>query len=310
MLLAPGLLLAGCTMAPRYERPALPVPAAPAGAPQADEAPPLAWNAFFTDARLRQVITLALANNRDLRIAMAHVAEARARAHVQGADLFPTIKAGAGGTIERVPAGLGGVTGPVAGTGSRYDIYQAQVGVSAWEVDLFGRVRSLTQAAQDQYFASAANRRAAQVTLVSEVATAWLQLVSDREQLRIARETADTFDQTLKITQARATMGVSSDLDIRQAETTYQQARSDVARLTTTIAQDRNALDLLAGTPIADDLLPAGQDGSDATITSLPGGLASRVLLKRPDVQAAEFQLKAANANIGRPAPPSSPTSR
>jgi multidrug efflux system outer membrane protein len=299
MLLAPGLLLAGCTMAPRYERPALPVPAAPAGAPQADEAPPLAWNAFFTDARLRQVITLALANNRDLRIAMAHVAEARARAHVQGADLFPTIKAGAGGTIERVPAGLGGVTGPVAGTGSRYDIYQAQVGVSAWEVDLFGRVRSLTQAAQDQYFASAANRRAAQVTLVSEVATAWLQLVSDREQLRIARETADTFDQTLKITQARATMGVSSDLDIRQAETTYQQARSDVARLTTTIAQDRNALDLLAGTPIADDLLPAGQDGSDATITSLPGGLASRVLLKRPDVQAAEFQLKAANANIG-----------
>lgn len=299
ILLAQGLLLAGCTMAPRYERPALPVPAAPTGAPQADETPPLAWNAFFTDARLRRVITLALANNRDLRIALAHVAEARARAHVQGADLFPTITAGAGGTIERVPPGLSGVTSQASGTGSRYDIYQAQVGVSAWEVDLFGRVRSLTKAAQDQYFASAANRRAAQVTLVSEVATAWLQLVADREQLRIAGETADSFEQTLKITQARATMGVSSDLDIHQAETSYQQARSDVARLTTTIAQDHNALDLLAGTPIADDLLPAGQDGSDATITSLPGGLASHVLLKRPDVQAAEFQLKAANANIG-----------
>jgi multidrug efflux system outer membrane protein len=188
---------------------------------------------------------------------------------------------------------------PTGGGSARYNIYQAQVGVSAWEIDLFGRVRSLTQAALEQYLASADTQRAAQVTLVSEVASAWLQLGSDREQLSIAKDTAATFEQTLKITQGRASMGVASDLDLHQAETTLQQARADVARLTTTVAQDRNALDLLAGTHVPDDLLVTGQSEQDATVGQLPGGLASSVLLKRPDVSAAEHQLKSANANIG-----------
>jgi multidrug efflux system outer membrane protein len=312
-LLAPGLL-AGCTMAPHYARPALSVPAAPPpvdggqdtpeiAAARSQTVPPLGWESFFTQPQLRQVVALALANNRDLRIAMAHVAQARAQAHVQGAELFPTVNASAGATYQRTLGGLAGsgtTAGVPNGSGSaRYDIYQAQVGVSAWEIDLFGRVRSLTQAALEQYLASADNRRAAQVTLVSEVAHGWLQLASDREQLTIARETAATFEQTLKITQGRAAMGVSSDLDLHQAETTWQQANADVARLVTTVAQDRNALDLLAGTHVPEALLAAGQSDQDATIAQLPGGLSSSVLLKRADVSAAEHQLKAANANIG-----------
>jgi outer membrane protein, multidrug efflux system len=294
--LAPGVLLAGCTMAPHDTRPAMPVPAtqpAQAGAAAADTSPPLAWQAFFTDARLGKVIAIALANNRDLRLAIAHVAQARAQARVQGGELFPTISAGAAGDMERVPSGLSTYGA------SRYDLARAQVGVSAWEVDLFGRLRSLTRAAQEQYFASADNRRAAQVTLIAEVADGWLQLAGDQEQLAIAQQTEQAYAQTLAITRGRAGQGVASDLDARQAEAAWQQARADVARLATSVAQDRNAIDLLAGTPVAQDLLPTGQEGLEPTIAGLPGGLASSVLLARPDVSAAEHQLKAANADIG-----------
>lgn len=298
-LVLPALLLAGCTMAPQYERPALPVPATPALAPgdaAADTAPPMAWERFFTDARLRKVIALGLENNRDLRIAIAHVAQARAQARVQGADLFPTITAGASSDSERMPAGLGNVGG---GGSSRYDLVRAQLGVSAWELDLFGRVRSLTASAQEQYFASAENRRAAQVTLVSEIANAWLQLAADRDLLAIARDTEQAYAQTLAITKGRAGQGIASDLDTRQADTAYQQAHAEVARLTTVVAQDRNAIDLLAGTPVDAALLPGDGESGDATLARLPGGLASSVLLDRPDVAAAEHQLKSANADIG-----------
>jgi multidrug efflux system outer membrane protein len=160
-------------------------------------------------------------------------------------------------------------------------------------------VRNLTQAAQEEYFASIDNRAAAQVSLVSEVANAWLQLAADREQLAIARDTHAAFAQTLEITQDRAKMGVASDLDLQQARTSFEQARADIARLTTTVAQDRNALDLLVGTPVGDAMLPEGLDTTEATIGQLPGGLASSVLLKRPDVSSAEHDLRSANANIG-----------
>lgn len=297
--LLPALLLAGCSMAPHYERSAMPVPATPALAPgdaAADTTPPMAWERFFTDARLRKVIALGLENNRDLRIAIAHVAQARAQARVQGADLFPTIAASASSDSERTPAGLSAVGG--AGS-SRYDLERAQLGVSAWEIDLFGRVRSLTAAAQEEYFASAENRRAAQVTLVSELANAWLQLAADQDLLAIARDTEQAYSQTLAINRGRAAQGIASDLDTRQADTAYQQAHAEVARLTTVVAQDRNAIDLLAGKPVDAALLPGGQDTGEATIGSLPGGLASSVLLDRPDVAAAEHQLRSANADIG-----------
>jgi multidrug efflux system outer membrane protein len=276
----------------------------------------MAWKDYFTDARLRAVIGLSLENNRDLRVAVAHIAQARARYKVQGADLFPTISAGASGDIAQVPSGLSGLTGGSGGSAggpansTRYNLYRGQLGVSAWEIDLFGRVRNLTQAAQEEYFASIDNRAAAQVSLVSEVANAWLQLAADREQLAIARDTHAAFAQTLEITQDRAKMGVASDLDLQQARTSFEQARADIARLTTTVAQDRNALDLLVGTPVGDAMLPEGLDTTEATIGQLPGGLASSVLLKRPDVSSAEHDLRRPMPISARRGRPSSRRSR
>lgn len=321
------LALAACNMAPHYVRPAMPVPAAtpqgPSYAPAQAQASPapladLSWQAFFTDDRLRKLIALALDNNRDLRIAVANVAQARAQYRVQNADIFPTIGVNGGGTFQRIPGQLSsqsttGTTGSGAsannGLGTlaesgtsgatRSNIYSASVGVSAWEVDLFGRVRNLSKAAQEQFFAAAENRDAARTSLISEVATAWLTLAADQDRLRIAQDTAKAYGETLTIIQARAREGSSSDLDVKQAQTSYEQARSDIASTTTAVAQDRNALDLLAGTTVGADLLPSELGSSDVTITDLPAGLPSQLLLRRPDVAGAEDQLRAANANIG-----------
>lgn len=320
--LATAVLLAGCNMAPHYVRPGMPVPTSmPAGPAYASneagarDPADVAWRDFFTDERLRRLIEVALANNRDLRIALANVAQARAQFRVQRADLFPTIGLNGSATYQRTPSGLGGIaegtgtgsTGGVAGTGgtaaasatSRSDIYQASVGVSAWEIDLFGRIRNLTEAAQEQYFASGANRDAAQTALIAQVATAWVTMAADQDRLRIARDTAKAFGETLEITRGRAREGVASDLEVRQAQTSYDQARSDIASATTAVAQDQNALNLLAGTTVAQDLLPSALGTGDATIADLPAGLSSQVLLRRPDIAAAEHQLRSANADIG-----------
>ena len=325
-------LLAGCNMAPHYVRPAMPVPAAmpegPAYAPNADGTPQaadIAWHDFFVDERLRRLIALSLANNRDLRIAVANVAQARAQYRVQRADLFPTIGLNGSATFVRTPPGLGGVAGGTgtgtdtgsgsgasgagAGTGtgagavatsaSRYDIYEASVGVSAWEIDLFGRLRNLTEAAQEQYFATEANRDGARVALIAQVATAWATMAADQDRLRIARDTEKAFGETFEITRGRAREGIASDLEVRQAQTSYEQARSDIASGMTAVTQDKNALDLLAGASVPSDLLPDALGSSDATVANLPAGISSQVLLRRPDIAAAEHQLRSANANIG-----------
>ncbi|WP_260929529.1 efflux transporter outer membrane subunit [Novosphingobium sp. 9] len=311
--LAGAALLSGCNMAPKYVRPAAPVPettpqGAAYGPEQGGAVQPagLAWHDFFTDERLRQLIALSLQNNRDLRISLANVEQARAQFKVQRADLFPTLGANGTATYQRTPAGLGGVAGgtgtgagAAAGSSTRADIYQANVGVSAWEIDLFGRVRNLTQAAQESYFASQANRDAAQVTLISQIATGWLTMAADQDRLNIARETMKAFGQTLDITKSRAKEGIASDLEIKQAQTTYDQARSDLASATTAVAQDQNLLNLLAGTTVPAAMLPDGLGTDDATIANLPANLPSEVLLRRPDIVSAEHQLRAANANIG-----------
>ncbi|MBE2993986.1 efflux transporter outer membrane subunit [Sphingomonas sp. CFBP 13603] len=328
---AAGLTLAGCNLAPKYVRPELPVaPSGPTGpayaagnAANAIVPADTAWEAFFTDDRLRGVIRLALDNNRDVRIAVANVAQARAQYRVQRADLFPTLGAtgsatyqkspfnavggggvgggtGGGGTGGGVGGGVGGGTGAgaVAGSG-RVDIYSANVGVSAWEIDLFGRIRNLTQAQQEAYFAAEENRNAAQVSLISETATAWLTMAADQDRLKIAQDTERAFGQTLKLTQDRFRIGIASELEVRQARTTYDQARSDIADATTLIAQDQNALNLLAGTTVTPELLPARMPDKTPTLENLPANLSSEVLLRRPDVAAAEHNLIAANANIG-----------
>lgn len=301
LVLGSMLALAGCDMAPHYVRPAMPVPPelphGPAYTPEASadtQTADIAWRDFFIDDRLRKLIALSLANNRDLRVATANVTQARAQYGVQHAGLFPTINAGGGATFARTPEAIAGSPSLV-----RTDIYSATAGVSAWEIDLFGRMRNLSKEALEQYFASAENRDAAQVSLIAEVANAWTTLAADQDRLKLAEDTARAFGETLSITRGRAQAGVASDLDVQQAQTSYDQARSDIAATTTAVAQDRNALDLLAGATVPVELLPSGLGDRDATIADLPAELSSQVLLRRPDIQSAEHQLRAANASIG-----------
>lgn len=303
ILLATSLAvsLAACDMAPKYIRPAPPVPAASPQGPaypvavdgSAVSPADTAWQDFFVDPRLVRVIDTALGNNRDLRLAVANVEQARSQYRVQRADLLPTVDGRAGGTFQKSPFG------GAAGAAGRMDIYSASVGVSAWEVDLFGRVRNLTKAAQEQYFASVENRNAAQTALIAEVATAWLTMAADQERLRIARDLEGAFGKTLELTRARFDRGIASELEVRQAQTSYDQARSDIAQATTLVAMDQNALNLLAGTTIGAADLPTALPEGDVTIANLPADLPSALLLRRPDIAAAEHDLRAANANIG-----------
>ncbi len=293
-----SLALAACDMAPKYVRPQLAVPAASPQGPAygADNGAAIvpadtAWRDFFTDARLARVIETALANNRDLRIALANVEQARAQYRVQRADLLPGVSAGGTATYQDSPFSL-------AGSG-RTDLYQAQVGISAWEVDLFGRVRNLSKAAQEQYFASVETRNAAQTALIAETANAWLTMAADQERLRIARDLEQAFGKTLELNRARFAKGIASELEVRQAQTSYDAARSTIAETTTLVAQDQNALNLLAGTTVPATDLPEGFPTASATIENLPANIASDVLLRRPDIASAEHQLLSANANIG-----------
>ncbi|KKW92835.1 efflux transporter outer membrane subunit [Sphingobium chungbukense] len=296
--LALALTLAACDMAPKYARPALPVPDASPQGPSyavgegvAIVPAETAWKDFFVDPRLARVIETALIHNRDLRVAVANVEQARAQYKARRADIFPTIGANGSATYQDTPFSQ-------AGSG-RTDIYAASVGVSAWEIDLFGRVRNLTQAAQEQYFASVENRNAAQTALIAEIANAWLAMAADQERLKIARDLEKAFGQTLDLTRARFAKGIASELEVRQAQTSYDQARSDIAQATTLVAQDQNALNLLTGTTVPADDLPTAMPEGDVTLANLPVDLPSTALLRRPDIMAAEHQLLSANANIG-----------
>ena len=179
------------------------------------------------------------------------------------------------------------------------ELYSAQIGISAFEIDLFGRVRNLSEAALQTYFATEEAQRAARISLIAEIANAWLSYGAAQDQLRIAEKTLVTYQETRDLTQAQFRIGVASELEASQAEAQYQAARTDIATLRTQLAQTRNALELLAGAPVADDLLPQGLPDDGATLKSLPTGLSSSVLLRRPDVLGAERQLRAQNANIG-----------
>jgi len=290
-LLAASLTLAGCAgLAPTYERPAAPVApqwpvpqAATADAKAAD----LGWREFFTDAKLQALIEQALANNRDLRVAVLNVQRAQAQYGVQRADRLPSVNAGVGQTAQRMN---GAVTRQ----------YTATLGVSAYELDLFGRVKNLTDAALEQYLATDDARRSTQISLVAEVASAYLTLAADQERLRLTEQTLLSRQDGLRLTQRLQGAGVSSTLDLRQAEIAAETAQADLATLTRQVAQDRNALELLVGQPLQPAQWPdAGTDTAVTQTAELSAGLPSDVLLARPDVQQAERSLRAANANIG-----------
>jgi multidrug efflux system outer membrane protein len=307
LALLPLLALAGCDMAPKHVRPAGAVPtelpqggAYPPAAATATDPTTIAWRDFFTDDSLRKVIALGLDNNRDLRIAVANVAQARAQYRVQRADLLPTINGTGAATYTNNTLAFSGTTGGSAATSSStIKVYQANVGLSAFEIDLFGRVRNLTKAAFEQYLASEEGQRASRIALIGEIATAYLTLAADQDQMKIAQDTLASFDESLKLTTAQFNSGVASELESRQAETNYEGAKHDLAALKAQIAQDQNALNLLVGTTVPVELLPSQLGDHSFTITDLPAGLSSEILQRRPDVLQAEHQLKAQDANIG-----------
>ena len=291
-------LIGGCTLDPAYRRPTGAVPASfpqgPAYAPPAagPAAAAVSWRAFFTDPDLKAVIELALAQNRDLRAALANIQSAKGQVAVQRAALLPNVNATGGELYQQSPNPFGG--------GGAFDerFYSAGLGFSSWEIDLFGHTRSLTRAAFDQYLASQDARRAVQVSLIAQVATAWFSLAADQDLLAVAQQTLKAQQDSLDLTRARFNAGVASMLDVRQAETTVEQARSDVATFTTSVAQDRNALDLLVGAPTPQARLPKTLP-ADGGVAGVQAGVSSDVLLSRPDVLEAEHQLQADEANIG-----------
>lgn len=294
-------LLAGCaTLAPDYETPTAPVPqqwpaAEPISSPSAVTAD-IGWQDFVTDARLRQLIQLALANNRDLRVAGLNIERARAQYQIQRADLFPTVQATAGGTGQRTLASLS-TTGQAMTTHQ----YTAGLGFASYELDFFGRLRSLKDRALYQFLGTEEARHSAQISLVAEVASTYLSLVADNERLKLAEETRISQQSSYELTKRRFELGSASELDLRQAQTSVESARVDVARYTGQLAQDRNALALLIGKPLPDDL-DLAQPGTLASVSplaSVPNGVPATVLQRRPDVLQAERQLQAANANIG-----------
>jgi len=296
------LVLSGCTMAPSYTRQDAPVPPNwPSGPAYKDRAATSAekaisdikWQEFFINEQLQKLIALALDNNRDLRIATLNIERSRALYQIQRADLFPTVNATGNAIEERLPAVLSPTGQPV--TGHQYSV---NLGFSSYEIDLFGRVRSLKDKALEEFFATEEARRSVQISLVAEVASDYLTLAADIERLKIAQDTFKSQQSSYNLIQRRFEAGVSSELDLRQAQTTVDSARVDIARFTGQVAQDENALALVLGSPVPADLLPSGLSAITA-LKELSAGLPSDVLQRRPDIVQAEHLLKAANANIG-----------
>jgi len=299
-----ALLLTGCaTLAPKYSQPAAPVPASwPTGpayqqqaANQSAPAPvELPWRQFFVDAQLQKLIETALANNRDLRVAVLNIERFRAQYRIQRAAQFPQLDGNAAASRQRLPEELSGTGSPL--TVSQYSV---GLGVSSYELDLFGRVRSLKEAALDQYLATREARRSAQISLIASVASGYLNLAADLEKLRLAKDTLTAQQASFEMIKKRVEVGIASELDLQQAKTQVEAARVDIARYTTLAAQDENGLSLLVGAPVTSELLSAKLDDHLLADKEISPGLSSEVLLLRPDVLQAEAQLKGQNANIG-----------
>ncbi|MBS0504531.1 MAG: efflux transporter outer membrane subunit [Proteobacteria bacterium] len=294
--------LSACSMVPHYDRPAPPVPLSwPAGDAYLRQSeaslPAVSYRDIFRDARLQRIIETALANNRDLRAAFANIAAAREQYRIQRAEILPEI--GTSASVTEADRGSGAQQGVGNAGGGRRTTYNVQGGITAFEIDLFGRIRALSEAAQNRYFATEAGARATRLTLVGDIANAWLSYAADKDLLAIGEQTVASAQRSVELTRIRLTGGIAPRTDLRQAEQTLEQARADVAQARTDLAQDVNLLQLLAGAPIDPALLPASIAEIEPTIAELPAGLDSTILLRRPDVVQAEYQLRAANAEIG-----------
>jgi multidrug efflux system outer membrane protein len=291
-----ALALASCSLAPKYERPAAPIaqawPAPAASAPHA--AADLGWRDVLGDPRLQALVALALENNRDLRVAALNVELTRAQYRIQRAEQLPSLSATASSTTQRVPADLSSTGAATQGTA-----YTVGAAVSAFELDLFGRVRNLSEAALEQWLATAEARRSAHLSLVAAVATQYLAERASDDQVALARRTLDIVQSSYALTQRLYEAGRTSELDLRTAESQVDTARFNLSVAEQQRAQAANALALLVGQPLPSDLPPPMPLDAQAVVADLPAGLPSEVLVRRPDILAAEHQLRSANASIG-----------
>ncbi len=287
--LVAALLLAGCSMIPTYERPASPVPQAYPLAGEASGVPSgadTAWRDFVQDARLRELVRRALDNNRDLRVATLNIERVRAQYQIQRANQFPSIGLAASGN--RQPDGTGGIQ----------STYSVGLALSTWEIDFFGRLGALKEAALAEYLASEQARNAAQTSLVSAVASSWLSLQTNEALLAITRQTLATREDSLRLTKLRFDNGAASALDLRQAESLAATGRAALAQQQRARALDVNALNLLVGETVPAELLQVAE-AETAVLADVPAGLPSDLLTRRADIRQAEQTLIAANANIG-----------
>ena len=308
IMLAVAALASGCTLAPTYHRPDAPVstsfpkggvyetqPAAgdAARSAQGRAATDIGWNEFFADPRLKRIIQLALHDNRDLRVSVLQVEEARAQYRIERANLMPTVSVTGTGTRTRTPADLSTVGRATVGSE-----YEAAAGAS-WELDFFGKVRSLSEQALQTYLSTAQARKAAEIALVSSVADQYLTMIAYDEMLKVTKGTLDVATNSYKLTKLQFDTGTGSELDLREAAGTMQQAQANYESQQRSRAQAENALVLLVGEPLPADL-PEGLPLNDQNLlTDIPAGLPSDLLTRRPDIIEAEATLKGYNANIG-----------
>lgn len=311
--LAAAVALVGCTMIPPYQRPALPVPDAypgPVANPAAPAAADIAAHEVFRDARLNRLIDLALLNNRDLRTAVLNVQQTQAQYRIARSALFPTVQGSASATRSLtsfatdslepgVPTGLPTGVGSASSLAYTANSFSASVGVTSYELDLFGHVRSQTAQALEQYFQTEEAQRAAQVSLVGQVATQYLALRESEELLALSQSTLTAVQSSYDLNKALFDAGASNELDFRQSEGQVETARINVETYQRQRDQDRDALQLLLGAPIPVDLPPARPFSDAEMVADVPAGLPSDLLARRPDILEAEHALKAANANIG-----------
>ena len=304
LLVGIALSLCGCTLAPKYTRPEAPVPSEwPSGpayketqaVPATLAATEIPWREVFPDERLQRLIEMGLNNNRDLRLAALNVQRAWALYGIQRAELFPSVDAAGTEIKQRMPADLSS-----SGKATNTTQYSVNLGILSWEIDFFGRIRSLADLALEEYLATEEGRRSAQILLVSGVATSYLTLAADRENLKLAESTLETQTYAYNLIKRRYEVGLASELALDQTQTQVDTARRNIAIYTQLVAQDQNALNLLVGTPspVPGELLPVDLDNVSPPKAISPG-LSSEVLLQRPDILAAEHQLKGANASIG-----------
>ncbi|MDO6405695.1 efflux transporter outer membrane subunit [Pantoea phytobeneficialis] len=293
--------LVGCmSLDPDYQRPASPVAnTTPNGdaykslqGAQAANYRDIGWQEYILDPQLRQVVTMALDSSRDLREAVASVKSAHAQYGEERADLFPSLSAGVSGTRSRALTGEGNQT-------AISNSYSAEGSVSSFELDLFGKNQSLTREQYETYLSTLEGARSTRLTVLYNTVDYWLTLAADRSNLAIAKETAESARQSMEVTRKQMEHGTASMVDVSSAETTYQSAMADVASYTTSVAQDKNALDLVVGRSVPDNLLPANIDALGQAFRDVPAGISSDALLNRPDVLEAEHNLKSANASIG-----------